>query len=95
MRKSEANAFADPSLLVTWLANKTEKPIGYPEGEDEPLCHISHRLTTINGIEVHGPTMHCGYHETTIEGLSDDWSKYEDLEELSWITALTPSLLKR
>lgn len=94
-RKSEANAFADPNLLLTWLASKTKKPIGYPEGEDEPLCGISHRLTTINGIEVHGPTMHCGYHETTIEGLSDDWSEYEDLEELSWITALTPELARK
>lgn len=94
-RKSEANAFTEPKLLLTWLASKTQKPIGYPEGEDEPLCGISHRLTTINGIKVNGPTMHCGGHETWLEGVSNDWSEYEDLEELSWITALTPELAKK
>jgi hypothetical protein len=94
-KKSQANAFSNPNLLVKWLESKDANPIGYPEGEDEPLCLIKHQLTSINGVNVSGPTMNCGYHETTIEDLSEHWSEDQGLEEMSWLHALTPELARR
>ncbi len=90
--KSEIDAFENPGHLITWLASKTEAPIGYPEGEDEPLCGISHRLTSINGIDVNGPSMNCGYHETTVDGISDEWESHSRPEELCWLHALDAEL---
>ena len=91
-RKSEADAFANPRHLCLWLESKSERPIGYPEGEDEPLCLISHRLTSINEIAVHGPTMSCGYHETTIDDFGDGWETFSRPEELCWLHALNAEL---
>jgi hypothetical protein len=90
--KSEIDAFANPGHLITWLASKTEAPIGYPEGEDEPLCGISHHLASINGIDVNGPTMNCGYHETTVDGISDEWEWHSRPEKLCWLHALDAEL---
>jgi hypothetical protein len=90
--RSEPDAFTSPYHLITWLASKVEAPIAYPEGEDEPLCGISHRLTSINGIEVNGPTMNCGYHETTVDDFSDEWEGHARPEELCWLHALDAEL---
>lgn len=93
--KSKIDAFANPGHLITWLASKTEAPIGRPEGEDEPLCGISHRLASINGIDVNGPMMNCGYHETTVDGISDEWERHSRPEELCWLHALDAELADR
>jgi len=90
--RSEPDAFTSPDHLITWLASKVEAPIAYPEGEDEPLCGISHRLTSINEIEVNGPTMNCGYHETTVDDFSDEWEGHARAEELCWLHALDAEL---
>ena len=93
--RSEPDAFATPGHLITWLASSMGAPIAYPEGEDEPLCGISHRLTSINGIEVNGPTMNCGYHETTVDDFSDEWEGHLRPEELCWLHALDAELAEK
>jgi len=90
--KSEIDTFANPGHLITWLASKAEAPIGHPEGEDDPLCGISHRLASINGIDVNGPTMNCGYYETTVDDISDEWKRHSRPDELCWIHALNAEL---
>ena len=87
-----ADAFNNPARLSALIASHVKPPIGRPEGEDEPLCEISHQLVSINGYAVEGPKMYSGYHHVEIEDFNTLWDKHLRPDYLNWLHALNEQL---
>ena len=78
-----------PKELEHWLQQKVEPPLGQAEGEDEPLCVITHQLVSVGGIRVDGPKLIDGYHEISVENCKDNWPQHSKRKAFCWLQALS------